>query len=407
MQSDKLNLIRAGGLKDPNEPESRRGFNMGRVDDKIFIWNGYSIFNRPKIHRDSENHKMYIYDITQKSWSSVDTHGDSIVSCSGSGVCSLDFKIYVFGGFSDFKFFNTLGSFDTKNLEWLEIKGKGQIPQPRDKISPFIHENHIYIFGGWSFSILGLQPGAAFHQDLSGWGAGWNNEFHKYDTTTNHWSYVQTIGRVPEPRAATSFIKIDSTRALLFGGRTRSSRTNDLYMFHLTTNTWEFFIVPMTPGTPWPCERSLFSAHLVSDPRAPNPQVLGFWGMDKNSNLINDYWLFDCLTLKWHSIGHSVLDRTQPRLWGSSCSFFDCKRGTTQIYVFGGCIGSLLGPDHMKSEDQLGIIHFEYGLKRLEMMCKECIISNFTLFSEVLSQSLPPNLVLSLCALLKQKTPID
>ncbi|KAI6654659.1 Kelch domain-containing protein 2-like [Oopsacas minuta] len=384
----------SGGKKEMGEPDSRMGFNFERVEGKIYLWNGYSTspgcFN--EIHRDSEKQIMHVYDIVKQSWHSIKTQGDKIKAYSGSGVCSVGHRIYVFGGYASV-FSNTNSVFDTLSLKWKKLNDSGKKPFPRDKLAMLSHEKSFYIFGGWSYAFSDLQPGASFHNDLKGSGAGWNNEFYKYDTETNVWSYVQFSGPLPEPRAASSFIKIDNDRALLFGGRTQLKRVSDVYLLNISTNTWNLIIKPLSPLEPWPDERCLFLTHLVSNPTSPNPKVVGFWGMDNNNKIINDYWLLDCQSMKWTSIGHSISNQPVPRLWSRSCSFFNTRTKTAEIYVFGGCQGSLVGPERMYSDTVPGMIHMEFGLKKLEYLCVEFIVNRIEKIDQFMYEKIPPHLI--------------
>ena len=392
---EKLNIIKGGDKRESGEPASRRGFNMERVEEKIYVWNGYSnsIHGLGVIqYKDSDTHTIHVYDIVKQSWCSIQTSGVGIRACSGSGVCSVDHNIYVFGGFSDLRFSDTHSVFDTQSLSWKILQDSGNKPSARDKLAMFPHGKLIYSFGGWSFAIRNIQPGAEFHKDADGWGAGWNNEFHKYNTETNTWSYVATSGPLPKPRAASSFLMIDKYRALMFGGRTELKRESDLYTLDLSTNVWSSVITPLSPSVPWPSDRSLFTTHLVSSPTSDNPLVFGFWGMDNNSEVIDDYWLLDCKSMRWTSIGHNVTNRPTPRLWCKSCSFFNIKKMTAEIFVFGGCTGPLLGPESNRSVDVPGIVHMELGMKRLETLCIEVIVKRFELFEQIAS-GIPPKIL--------------
>ena len=386
-----LNITKSGDKRESGEPESRRGFNMERVEEKIYVWNGYSSNTHSWSVKDSENHTMHVYDIRKQSWCSIQTRGDRIQACSGSGVCSVGHSIYVFGGFSELRFSDTHSVFNTESLTWNILQDSGNKPSARDKLAMFPHGKLIYLFGGWSFPIQSIQPRAEFNEDANGWGAGWNNEFHKYNTETNTWSYVQTSGPLPKPRAACSFLLIDDYRALMFGGRIELKRESDVYILDLSTNVWKSVTTPLSLSVPWPSDRSLFSMHLVSSPTSESPIVFGFWGMDNSSEVIDDYWLLDCKSMCWISIGHTVTNHPTPRLWCKSCSFFNTNKMIAEIFVFGGCAGPLLGPESMYSIDVPGIVHMEWGMRRLETLCIEIILNRFELFKQLVS-SMPPKI---------------
>ena len=50
---------------------------------------------------------------------------------------------------------------------------------------------------------------------------------------TAQWVPVETLGYRPPPCAAFSFTKIDTSRVVLFGGRQRIQRVNDIYVLDL------------------------------------------------------------------------------------------------------------------------------------------------------------------------------
>ena len=67
------------------------------------------------------------------------------------------------------------------------------------------------------------------------------------------WSVPECTGTAPPPCAAFSFNKVDQQRALLFGGRQREARVNELHILNMdhwvctiVTDTWATWVYPFS-----------------------------------------------------------------------------------------------------------------------------------------------------------------
>lgn len=66
---------------------------------------------------------------------------------------------------------------------------------------------------------------------------GWNNQLVCYDTKENTWSWPQTKGVTPLPRAAHA-ADIQNGKAYIFGGRLMDERINALHCLDMDTMKW-------------------------------------------------------------------------------------------------------------------------------------------------------------------------
>lgn len=66
------------------------------------------------------------------------------------------------------------------------------------------------------------------------------NKLHAFDVETSKWREVRTSGVLPPARTGHGAVALgtDSSRLLIFGGSSPQGRRNDLYMFHVASETW-------------------------------------------------------------------------------------------------------------------------------------------------------------------------
>ena len=111
----------------------------------------------------------------------------------------------------------------------LNPSSQGLPPLPCDKLSSFVFQDKIYLFGGY-----GPQPSSDVHLKLpitTSWimdpsetrfsaiARGWNNQLVIYEPSTNLYTWPKTLGKAPSPRAAHAMtLDTDNEIAYLFGG---------------------------------------------------------------------------------------------------------------------------------------------------------------------------------------------
>jgi len=180
------------------------------------------------------------------------------------------------------------------------------------------------------------------------------------------WSSPETTGPRPPPCAAFSFAKIDLSRAVMFGGRQRHQRVNEVHILDVKSwvsklwsniidsiifcrfslllllysfccfwspvvpQHWSGAILPTSPADLWPQERSLHSACTLVDPKfysmtadsfrstphspscngpsdlctgRPQPKLFVLWGTGNSDvELAQDAWVLDVNNTTWSPV---------------------------------------------------------------------------------------------------------
>ena len=108
--------------------------------------------------------------------------------------------------------------------ERLNLTCHGLPPLPCDKLSNFVFNEKVYLFGGY-----GPKPSSDIRLSLprsTTWivdpnqGRGWNNQLVIYNPTKNEYTWPKTRGKEPTPRAAHAMaIDPDQKIAYVFGGK--------------------------------------------------------------------------------------------------------------------------------------------------------------------------------------------
>ncbi|KAM9808465.1 kelch domain-containing protein 3 isoform 2-T3 [Syngnathus typhle] len=142
----------------------------------------------------------------------------------------LDETIYLWGGRNDTEgACNVLYAFDVNTHRWFTPKISGTVPGARDGHSACVLLKAMYIFGGYE------QLADCF-----------SNDIHKLDTTTMHWSLIDTMG-IPASWRDFHSATIIGTKMFVFGGRGdhfgpfhshNEIYCNQIEVFDTQTNTW-------------------------------------------------------------------------------------------------------------------------------------------------------------------------
>lgn len=96
---------------------------------------------------------MHIFDVSSSTWKEVVYDSSSVLPHPRWGhkaVYSIKSnEMFVWGGFTD-TMHNDLWSFNFETLMWKPLKLSGPLPPPRHLHSMVLHNEDIYIFGGFS-----------------------------------------------------------------------------------------------------------------------------------------------------------------------------------------------------------------------------------------------------------------
>lgn len=136
------------------------------------------------------------------------------------------YQIITFGGWDSTCQYADLWRFDLHTEQLDSIVPSGEGPSSRSGHSAILldKENQIFIFGG---SCCKNGP-YEFYSDS------WLFDIDSYE-----WIQLQCNGDIPSPRSQHSIVSLDSDHLLLFGGYNGTHVLNDLYVFTISSFTWD------------------------------------------------------------------------------------------------------------------------------------------------------------------------
>ncbi|XP_064622883.1 kelch domain-containing protein 2-like isoform X2 [Lineus longissimus] len=244
-----------------SRPLARCGHIACAVDRFMIIWGGYRVVIWDEFMQEEylPTHEIWIYDTDTEIWFRKETQGRSPKGTSGAAATVVDNKLYIFGGFSRSQNVNQIHCLDLKTLRWVNLVSECAqdfLPSPRDKHSVWDYKNKLYVFGGFGPPTYHyLSDHGQFELDASttyfSYVRGWNNQILEYDIPTHSWKNPACSGMAPSPRAAMAVAKLDD-RVVIFGGRNKEIRLNDLHYLDLDGMSW----TQLTQNEPIPVGRT-------------------------------------------------------------------------------------------------------------------------------------------------------
>jgi len=230
-----------------------------------------------------------------------------------------DKALYVFGGHDGSVYRNDLLVFSLDTYTWLldlEVIGEG--PSPRDAHAAAIHDEWMYVFGGYDSKR-------------------YLNDFHRFHFSTNTWSAVSHTGGGPSPRGGHTAVVYQDTM-VVFGGCDGWNYFNDCYRFNFASSDWSAVRVTGTaPGA-----RSA-PATVVHEGQG---MMYVFGGYD-GARSLNDLFRFDLATSEW----------AQVRVTGTPPS----PRGGHTAVVYGDTMYAFGGKSGRSPFNDLRGFNFERG----------------------------------------------
>lgn len=184
-------------------------------------------------------HYVDIFDIETRQWTRLPTEGSVRPRLQvGSSCIIIKGHLYVFGGFFRGVLNNNVYQLDLKTFHWklLEPVSNTNEPMLKNKHGMVSHGyDLLLIFGGYGYPKVGsrLQDEASYDVDDE---LMWTNEIHLFHLREKLWIVPDITGLRPQPCAAFTFNRIDRHRVLLFGGRQKAERVNEVHI--LDTSTW-------------------------------------------------------------------------------------------------------------------------------------------------------------------------
>lgn len=127
---------------------------------------------------------LSVLNLLSNEWSSPNTTGETIEHRYSHSAVVYNGKMVIFGGRNNRSFFGDLCLLDLKTYKWrIQEDASGIYPTPRAKHSAVVHEQMMYIYGGWYNKRLG--------------------DLYAYNFLTSHWTkIVHHKGTIPSPRYA-------------------------------------------------------------------------------------------------------------------------------------------------------------------------------------------------------------
>ncbi|KAI7985372.1 Kelch domain-containing protein 4 [Camellia lanceoleosa] len=228
-------------ISSPNSPPPRSAHQAVAWKNYLYIFGGE--FTSPNQERFHHYKDFWVLDLKTNQWEQLNYKGCPSPR-SGHRMVLYKHKIIVFGGFYDtlreVRYFNDLHVFDLDQFKWQEIKPSPGCmwPSARSGFQLFVHQDEIFLYGGYSKEVLSDKNGSEkgiVHSDM------WS-----LDPRSWEWNKVKKSGMPPGPRAGFS-VCVHKKRALLFGGVVdmevegdviMSLFLNELYGFQLDSRRW-------------------------------------------------------------------------------------------------------------------------------------------------------------------------
>ena len=200
--------------------------------------------------------------------------------------------IYIFGGYDGKRWLNDFYQFDTKSLVWSQPNLIGALPQARQYHASSIISSKLYIYGGyngtswlsdlqslnlqdfrWQYEITqGSSPSGKEGLAMAsignclyvhgGWNGTANGDLHKFDTTSNEWSFIPTKGLRPELCGHSMTVVKDAL--FIFGGFDGKNWRNSLFIIRPEEECkWQAPQLHNPPGVRGYHSAVLYNKHVI------------------------------------------------------------------------------------------------------------------------------------------------
>lgn len=386
---------------------------------------------------DSTEKHISVFDFHTNKWHKrlLADNGINPSVDAGAACTIIRDKLYIFSGWKIGHLNNDIHELDLETFEWTKLVplSKKHEPLLKNKCGVVSYgPDMLFIFGGYGYPLIGqpLQEGASYDWErpiMHGTSIGWTNEMHLYHLRKNIWIVPKTTGVRPPPCAAFTLNWIDQFRVLLFGGRQKPERTNEIHILDMFTWHWSGGILPNHPDQPWPSKRSLHTICCLYDPdcvpvngsqedyiptqfnwlpcQPPDltahsktmniikeQQLLLLWGMSIDGNPCDDSWVLHTNTMTWEKF--TLPSVHEPRIWHTT----ECLHTTpieSLVMTFGGATDNLFDlPEHLTPTSDETIL-FQFGMSSLFKLCQNRLLNLFDDLAP-LKPFLPQHVFLSL-----------
>ena len=199
----------------------------------------------------TENH-ISVFDFHTNKWHRrlLADNGINPSVNAGAACTIIRDKLYIFSGWKIGHLNNDIHELDLETFEWTKLVplSKEHEPLLKNKCGVVSYgPDMLFIFGGYGYPLIGqpLQEGASYDWErpiMHGTSIGWTNEMHLYHLRKNIWIVPKTTGIRPPPCAAFTLNWIDQFRVLLFGGRQKPERTNEIHILDMFTWVYDVYV---------------------------------------------------------------------------------------------------------------------------------------------------------------------
>jgi len=240
-------------------------------------------------------------------WTSLPEKG--IPPCARSlhtGVVHDD-NLYIFGGYDGIQRTNDFYKFNLTDMKWSLVHSDDMPPSPRDRHVTVSLGRCIYIYGGYDGSTR-------------------VNDFYEFNADTKCWREVIPTANSVSPSARHSHSAVVYEGCMyVFAGYDGLYR-NDFHRFCFATNTWKVVTDSQGANEQWPKARYRTTATVVRD------KMYVFGGHD-GSRQLNDFYAWSFTEETW----------TEIQCLGSPPSPRDSHVAVpykNSLYIFGGSTGN-------------------------------------------------------------------
>jgi len=194
--------------------------------DKLYTFGGWNGFSRTWYN------DVHVLDFNARTWRAIHPKGNLPTKRTSHSAVIYQNKMYVFGGFSGDEYLNDLFEFDMETETWTDISSfcKGDIPTARSRFCASVHDNCMYILGGWNK-------------------VGYFDDFYSYNFDTRVWTNL-TNEKFKIPCISQYSMATDGNFFYIFGGFCAEEKTciNKLFVHKLENH--EKDVEPMMLSMP-------------------------------------------------------------------------------------------------------------------------------------------------------------
>ena len=139
-----------------------------------------------------------LYDTKNESWQQMSTSGTPPPGVVGAGCAAVSQKLWHIGGINDYDYFNDIYCLDVKGSSWVKLHPKNPEAAPMMKASMAVisYQKMIISVGGYGRLPSVKHEGVQYTTDPAREGEGWTNEVVCYDTEQSEYVCAPSVVHV-------------------------------------------------------------------------------------------------------------------------------------------------------------------------------------------------------------------